>query len=66
MIPKSISVVVPSHNREKSLKLLLKSFDYLKLPPKEVIIINDGSKDNTKKILKECCFKTPQKLFKVI
>lgn len=51
MQPKTISLVVPTHNRMKSLKRLLKSISKLKKKPNEVIIVNDGSKDNTSKYL---------------
>ncbi|MHA1147587.1 MAG: glycosyltransferase family 2 protein [Promethearchaeota archaeon] len=52
MRPKSISVVIPTHNRLKSLQRLLKSVDALKLAPNEVIVVNDGSVDQTPNFLK--------------
>ncbi len=52
MKPKTISIIIPTHNRVKILERLLKSVEVLILPPKEVIIINDGSNDQTSKFLK--------------
>jgi len=53
MIPKTISVVIPTHNRAHSLIRLLNSFNNQRRFPKKIIIINDASNDKTKKILKE-------------
>lgn len=50
---KCISVVIPSYNASK---FLLKAIDSVKnqtYPPKELIVIDDGSSDNTKEILKD-------------
>ena len=52
MIPKTISIVIPTHNRAKMLQRLLKSVDTLNIVPNEVIVINDGSTDQTSKFLK--------------
>ena len=52
MKPKTISLVVPTHNRFKKLQRLLKSIEKLNLKPDEVIIVNDGSADQTRIILK--------------
>ncbi|MFW9881108.1 MAG: glycosyltransferase [Candidatus Thorarchaeota archaeon] len=56
MKPKKISIVIPTHNRIEKLKNLLKSVENLNVAPNEVIIINDGSSDQTKNYLKnwEC------------
>ena len=51
MSPKSISVVVPTHNRIENLNQLLNSFKNLKEFPLEIIIINDGSVDQTLTLL---------------
>ncbi|KKL83671.1 hypothetical protein LCGC14_1972420, partial [marine sediment metagenome] len=53
MKPKTISIVIPTHNRVRMLQRLLKSVDALELAPDEVIIINDGSSDQTHNFLKE-------------
>lgn len=50
--PKTISLVIPTHNRIKSLQRLLKSIEDLHLEPDEVIIVNDGSVDQTQYLLK--------------
>lgn len=51
--PKTISLVIPTHNRFKILQRLLKSIEDLNLKPDEVIIVNDGSVDQTKYLLKD-------------
>lgn len=54
MIQKSlpdISVVIPTYNRAHALIRALESVLAQKLPPKEIIVINDGSTDDTKTIL---------------
>ena len=50
--PKTISLVIPTHNRFKTLQRLLKSIEDLNLAPDEVIIVNDGSVDQTQYLLK--------------
>ena len=50
---KNVSVVVPTHNRVDSLVRLLNSFKNLKDFPTEIILINDGSDDQTELILNE-------------
>ncbi|MHA1294164.1 MAG: glycosyltransferase [Promethearchaeota archaeon] len=52
MKTKTISIIIPTHNRAQMLKRLLKSVDSLVVPPNEVIVVNDGSSDQTPKILK--------------
>ena len=52
MKPKTISIVIPTHNRVRMLQRLLKSVNTLELAPDEVIIINDGSSDQTPNHLK--------------
>ncbi len=53
MKTKTISIVIPTHNRVRMLQRLLKSVDALEQAPDEVIIINDGSSDQTQNFLKE-------------
>ncbi len=49
--PSSVSIVIPTHNRARSLLRLLKSLDLQVIPPDEVIIVNDGSQDKTDDLL---------------
>ena len=51
----SISVIVPTRDRARSLKLLLESFDRLDPPPVpyEIIVADNGSTDDTPRILAE-------------
>ncbi len=51
--PKTISIVIPTHNRVRKLQQLLKSIENLNSIPNEVIVVNDGSKDQTKMFLKK-------------
>ena len=51
--PKTISIVIPTHNRVRKLQQLLKSIEKLNSIPNEVIVVNDGSKDQTKIFLKK-------------
>ncbi len=50
-----VSVLVPAYNEENTIIKTLESIDQLDYPKDklEVIIINDGSKDNTEKVVKE-------------
>ena len=48
---KTFSVVVPAHNEEKLLPLFLKSLCSQNLLPEEMILIDDNSNDDTKKIM---------------
>jgi glycosyltransferase involved in cell wall biosynthesis len=47
----TISVIIPTYNREKSLKRCLRSLENQTFKDFEVIICDDGSTDNTKKIV---------------
>ena len=50
-----VSVVIPVYNEEKSIKKLLKKVNLVKKIRKEIIVVNDGSSDNTYDILKSKC-----------
>jgi len=50
-----ISVVIPVYNEEKSIKKLLKKVSSVKNIKKEVIVVNDGSLDNSYKVIKNEC-----------
>ncbi len=52
MKPKTLSVIVPTHNRAESLTRLLNSFNKQTQFPEEIIIINDGSNDKSEKVLR--------------
>ena len=47
-----ISIIIPIYNEEKIIKKLLIKVNSVKKIKKEIILINDGSTDNTLKILK--------------
>ena len=50
-----ISVVIPVYNEEKSVKKLLKKVSSVKNIKKEIIVVNDGSSDNSYKVIKNEC-----------
>src|SRR5208337_1097497 len=51
-----VSVIVPTFNRVDKLKNLLKSLsDTMEAGPKEVIIVDDRSTDNTEEVVREWC-----------
>ncbi|MEM4181807.1 MAG: glycosyltransferase family 2 protein [Candidatus Pacearchaeota archaeon] len=49
---KKVSIIIPVYNEEKTIKKVLEDVLKLKLK-KEIIVINDGSKDNTLKELRK-------------
>ena len=50
-----ISIIIPVFNESKTILKILKKINEIKNIKKEIIIINEGSTDNTKKIIvKEC------------
>ena len=51
--PHLISVIIPAYNAEQFIHLALESVWSQSYPPHEIIVIDDGSTDNTRKILKE-------------
>ena len=47
-----LSIIIPVYNEEKTLLELLKRVEKVELPvKKEIIIVDDGSKDNTRNVL---------------
>ena len=46
-----LSVIVPCFNEEKTIELILNKIDKTSFKNKEIIIVNDGSSDNTKEKL---------------
>ncbi|MDH5415440.1 MAG: glycosyltransferase family 2 protein, partial [Flavobacteriaceae bacterium] len=49
-----VSIIVPCFNEEKVLKNAIKSVAQLNWPNLEVVVIDDGSKDLTLEVAKEC------------
>jgi peptidoglycan-N-acetylglucosamine deacetylase len=47
----SISIIAPAYNEEKSIVESITSLLKFKYPKYEVIVVNDGSKDNTIDVL---------------
>ena len=50
-----ISIIIPVYNEEKLIKNLLLRVNSIKKIKKEIIVINDGSTDETLKVLKKDC-----------
>ena len=57
-----VSVIVPVYNVEKYIEKCLQSLTNQTLQDIEIIIVNDGSKDNSKKIVESFMEKFPQKI----
>ncbi len=55
----TISVLVPAYNEEKTIENTIKSIFSSGYPVKELIVLNDGSKDNTGNIVKKLLKKYP-------
>ena len=51
---KILSVIIPAYNAEKYIRECLESFYELALQDVEIIVINDGSSDNTAAVVEEC------------
>lgn len=50
---KTVNVVIPARNEEKHIIATLKSLDVQTHPPTYVVVVDDGSKDNTVALLKK-------------
>jgi cellulose synthase/poly-beta-1,6-N-acetylglucosamine synthase-like glycosyltransferase len=48
-----VTIVVPAHNEEKSICVSIRNLLDLDYPELEFIVVNDGSKDNTLKLMQE-------------
>jgi glycosyltransferase involved in cell wall biosynthesis len=57
-----ISIIIPVYNTEKYLRQCLNSVVMQTLPDIEIIVINDGSTDNSQKIIEEYVTRYPQKI----
>ena len=57
-----VSVIVPFYNVEKYIEKCLESLVNQTLQDIEIIIVNDGSKDNSKKIVQKYIERYPQKI----
>lgn len=49
-----ISVVIPCYNGEKFIRSAINSITSQTLQPLEIVVVNDGSKDDSLKVLNEC------------
>ncbi|MBP7832346.1 MAG: glycosyltransferase family 2 protein [Candidatus Levybacteria bacterium] len=52
-----VSIIIPTYNRAKFLMDALESVRQQTLPPLEIIVVDDGSSDDTRKVLSESGFK---------
>ncbi|WP_330744064.1 glycosyltransferase family 2 protein [Chryseobacterium sp. CP-77] len=61
-VPSRVSVIVPVYNVENYLEKCLRSLVKQSLSDIEIIVVNDGSKDNSEKIIKEFAQRYPEKI----
>lgn len=59
-----ISIIIPAHNEEKNIQEVLESLIASDYDKKEIIVVDDGSTDNTYGIVKKFSNKHPIKLIK--
>lgn len=57
-----VSICVPAFNEEKTILKTLRSLVVLKYPKKEIVVVDDGSTDNTVGVVKEFAKTNPVKL----
>jgi len=50
-----LSIIIPVYNEQNTIKVILKKIEKINFIKKEIIIINDGSNDNTYQTIKEEC-----------
>jgi glycosyltransferase involved in cell wall biosynthesis len=59
-----VSIIIPIYNEEKYIKDILLKIDKIKIINKDIILVDDGSKDNSRNIiLNECKGLYSQKIF---
>ncbi|PRB02872.1 glycosyl transferase family 2 [Chryseobacterium sp. MYb7] len=61
-VPSKVSIIVPVYNVENYLTKCLDSLVQQSLSDIEIIVVNDGSKDNSEKIIQEFAQKYPEKV----
>ncbi|MGI9583481.1 glycosyltransferase family 2 protein [Chryseobacterium sp. RRHN12] len=61
-VPSRVSIIVPVYNVENYLTKCLDSLVKQSLPDIEIIVVNDGSKDNSEKIIEGYAQKYPEKI----
>ncbi|WP_312288241.1 glycosyltransferase family 2 protein [Chryseobacterium gleum] len=61
-VPSRVSIIVPVYNVENYLAKCLDSLVKQSLPDIEILIVNDGSKDNSEKIIEGYAQKYPEKI----
>lgn len=57
-----ITVIIPTHNRERLLRLAIESVSKQTLLPSEVIVVDDGSTDQTRELIESLSKRSPFKL----
>jgi glycosyltransferase involved in cell wall biosynthesis len=59
------SIIIPAHNEEKFIALTLQSLVDQTVLPKNIIIVNDNSTDDSQKIIDSFCFQNPEMISSV-
>lgn len=62
LVPQKVSIIVPVYNVENYLAKCLDSLINQTLQNIEVLVVNDGSKDNSEKIIQQYAEKYPEKI----
>ncbi|MET3539135.1 glycosyltransferase family 2 protein [Chryseobacterium limigenitum] len=62
LVPQKVSIIVPVYNVENYLAKCLDSLVNQTLQNIEVLVVNDGSKDNSEKIIQQYAEKYPEKI----
>tara|TARA_A100001388_G_scaffold277537_1_gene269320 strand:+ start:908 stop:1624 length:717 start_codon:yes stop_codon:yes gene_type:complete len=59
---KKLTIIIPCYNEEKTIKIILEKIENLNNIKKQIIVVDDFSKDNSKKIIENFKFKSENKL----
>ena len=57
--PKTVSVIIPTLNEEKTIGLALEALSRQTIPPLELIVVDNGSQDETKGVVESFIERTP-------
>lgn len=61
-----VSVIIPCYNEEETIRMCIESFINQTYKNVEIIVVDDGSTDNSKRIVRDCINKYSDKIIKLI